>query len=284
MVGIDGTLGSLTAITHRAGVTENNELVTTSTPEGLAVARGLIPGITAVNKFGASPDVDNNQITDLWDFTAGSIYNYQTSGIPLYMVSTAIPDSPTIQIQGLNERGEQTTVSQQVTSGRTPVLIGSDIGSTFLWYRVFRGLITSATPQFGNISIYESGTVSTGVVDDRLKVKAYLSSGTFPANQTRMALYTIPSGKTGYIKSLYGNLVNNTAAVIDYKLFIRPSGGVFNIKYESVIDSNANSTWQHTYSVPLKIEPLSDIKINVRSDTTNTAVAGGFDIIIVNGS
>ncbi|CAN8142792.1 hypothetical protein THIOSC15_770002 [uncultured Thiomicrorhabdus sp.] len=109
--------------------------------------------------------------------------------------SSSISDTGTIQVQGLDANWE--LITQVVTlNGQTRVALTTPL------LRAFRGKNTGTIPLVGNIVIYENTALSGGLPTDTTKIRLIINNGN---NQTLMALYTIPAGKTGYMRDWYAS-------------------------------------------------------------------------------
>ena len=58
-------------------------------------------------------------------------------------------------------------------------------------------------------------------------------------------------------------------------LYVRPFGGVFNIKNVILINSGA---YRHPYDFPLTIDPKSDVVIKAAATGGGGEVSAGFDL------
>ena len=94
--------------------------------------------------------------------------------------------------------------------------------------------------------------------------------------QTLMAVYTIPAGKTGYLVS--GNLSSTKDKDITAKLMMREEGGVLRTKG---LVLTPGTPFQRTWSIPQQIPAKTDIEIRAKAGATGP-VAAGFEIILVN--
>ena len=99
-----------------------------------------------------------------------------------------------IEVQGLDTNWD--LVTQTITlTGQTRKALTTDL------IRVFRMKNVGATAFVGNVFCYvNGGGLSVGVPDTEADVRAVMQIGN---EQTLMALYSIPNGKTGYLSSFY---------------------------------------------------------------------------------
>jgi len=278
MVGIEGTQGSVTPSTNRASVTKENELCTLPTDYGLKIAMGSIVGTSFIHKFGEAPDFDiEDGFVSIWDGAndAGlnaNIYTYSTIADIDSIVSSNTGDTQVIEVQGLD--GNLLQVIQEATlAGSGYVTLGSPLK------RVFRIKNQGATDFIGDVCVYVSGPTSAGIPDDASGIRACVNNGN---NQTLMAVYTIPAGKTGYMDNWYATTAGaRKTSVHNIHLLARPSGGVFQLKSSVSIIADGASYIQHQYKIPEKFKGGTDIEMQANTDEDVAAVSAGFDIILV---
>ena len=124
-----------------------------------------------------------------------------------------------------------------------------------------------------------TGTVTTGV-----PANVYASvNGVTGANQSLMALWTVPAGYTAYILQydISNGTTSNTPAVCKMVLAVRPYGEVFQSK-----DVKSLTTGMHveeTFSIPLKVEEKSDIEIRAISSSASVSfdISAALEIIYI---
>ena len=140
-----------------------------------------------------------------------------------------------------------------------------------------------ATDLAGVISCYVDSAITNGVVGDSNQVRALINNVN---NQTLMALYTIPAGKTGYMSSFFAAIAG-AKKTADYKieLFSRPNGKVFQTKHISTLQDGGTTHWNHIFQVPEKFVEKTDITMKVTiltAGVTAAAIGAGFDLILIN--
>ena len=239
----------------------------------LAVARGLIPGVTHVNNFGENPDIDTaTDPEDVWDF--GGVYNFSTTDDIDSISSSDAGDTMVITVEGLAL--DYTKVSQNVTlTGQTRAALATKL------IRVNRAFMVGNVSVVGTVSIYENTALTAGVPTDTTKIRAQILAEN---NQTLMAIYTVPLAKTAYMLRYSAGLSrgNATAVVADFILQIALFGEKFRIKDRKAAMSAGQSDIPHIFLIPEVIPAKSDIKIKCdRVTADNTSVFGGFTLLLV---
>jgi len=231
------------------------------TPFLLRVAKGEIAGHSIVSKFGQNDDLDTSY-QDVWDGTG--TYNYPADGTaPITNVESTDDDDDTdLEIQGLDINGD--LVIQTVTlTGSTLVTL-----PTPLW-RVFRMKNVGAVDYVGIITAENAGNSIT---------YAIIEVGN---NQTLMALYTIPNGKTGYLLQGTNSIVGtNRTYTINGRLTMRQYGGVFQLKKTFGLSADGTSYMVLPHPLPGRIPGKTDIRVSVVSSATG-GVNTTFEILLI---
>lgn len=249
-----------------------------------AIANGEIAGHSVMKKFGRNPVIDTGtDPEDVWD--GGGIYAFitelaggsQDSGSKLKISSGSTDDDAggtgalTVDVSGLdaNYAEQSETV---IMDGQTAV----ETSGTYT--RIFRMIVRSAGTGNGNAGIIYAGTgnITTGVPDN---IYAQIGIGN---NQTLMAIYTIPAGKTGYLTRYYASInKKTTATTAEIQLLARPDGEVFQIKRHMSIVNLGSSALLAPQGIPEVYAAKTDIKLHCAEVSASTVdLSGGFDIIL----
>ena len=263
------------------GASDSGNLKTTNAESGLAIARGEVVGTSFIHKFGNAPDFDAiDGVVTVWDgANDGDInvmdYIYSTTAAIDSISSTNNTDTQLAEIQGLDEN--YNLVIQNVTlTGQTRAPLTTPL------IRVFRIKNIGFSNFLGFIYVYENTAISGGRPINTSKIRASVDDGN---NQTLMSIFTIPTGKTGYMRDWFASTAgaNKTSNyVID--LVARPFGQVFQLKHRSSVSDDGNSYIQHVYTEPEVFTEKTDIEIRVRMTATGTtggSFSAGFDIVLV---
>ncbi len=197
---------------------DSSNLRVTDAENGLAIAQGKVVNTTHVSKFGQNNDMVKNIREDIWDLGGTYIWPAAGNADIVRLVSSAADVQP-IEVQGLDITGA--LVVQTVTlTGVVPIAL-----TTSLW-RVFRMKNVGSLDIAGNVRATDlAGTTSYAQI-------------TGDHNQTLMALYTIPLGKTGYMIGMgasQGGEKEKVSIIIDTHLYNRPYGGVFQLKITNLL-------------------------------------------------
>lgn len=242
-----------------------------STPDSdfyLNVARGAIQGVSFINKFGQNPDIDIAADEDIWD--QGGDYDFPTQARIHDIASTDAADdligtgARTVEIFGLDSNYNE--ISEIIDmDGLT------DVPTTNSYLRMHRMIVRSAgsgDKSAGNI---------TATAQTDATVTAQITNGN---NQTLMAIYTIPNGKTGCITNVFFSVGKKTAAAADVEFLVRPLNEVFQNKMPMSGNTQGKSHVQHKMMPYEVVDAKSDIKMRASVTANDAVVSGGFGIIM----
>lgn len=244
------------------------------------VALGLIPGISTINKFGETEEVDT--ATTPQDIWSGAPLTYSVNG-GKYIYSTTNPidsissdsatDANEVCIIGLDF-----TTWEEVT--QTVTLNGQNrVALTTPLIRVYRAFNCNGVLFLGNIYIYENTALSGGIPVDLTKLRMRVNA---TQQQSQMAIYTVPSGKVALLIQGYLAISKSGAsngAIVGYQ--IREFGGVFRNLGNIFISTTGSNHWKYKFGVPVMIPEKTDVKFSCFSVTANdTGIIAGFDIIL----
>ena len=217
------------------------------------IARGLVRGVSHVNKFGFN-SATSSSFETVWDNS--NTYTYLTSaGTATVTAADSDDNGGTVEIQGLDENYNLQIVTATIGGSAT----------TEQFIRVFRVRLTNANTGDVNVDDISVTINSTNVA------KILAEKG-----QTLMAVYTIPNGKQGLLKKFQGSMSKNQDAV--FKILTKNgSENVFNTKGQFGTFGNVVT---YDYPIPLVFNEKTDIEIRVK--TGSAAEAGAiFDLLIL---
>lgn len=233
-------------------------------PYEYEIVQGNIPKQGFVSKFGHDSS-STNSIIEVWD--GSRVYPYITTASTLYLSSSNTNDDQVYEIEGLDETWRLKTVSV-VANGFVSVAIPG------LWMRVFRARNLGTTDNAGVIYISLDSDAGGDGVPDTIATdsKAEISVG---FNQTLMAMWSCPENTTAFVTNFYSSSSDTTVKTSEIGLWVRPFGGVFQIK--KIISVNSGKASQIKYDFPLRMEAKSDIRITSNSNAS-MEVSAGFDL------
>lgn len=235
--------------------------VGTTEPFELQVSRGQIAWHERLFKYGYNPNIINVEET-IWD--AGGTYSYPASALAMTVTSAsgATDSGVTGTVIGLDANYEE--VSENFTLNGSGTYTTTQ---TFL--RVFRAYITGATAPAGNITIANGGTTY-----------AQITAGD---NQTLMAVYTVPAGKTMYIEA--GTATHGTdtsGAYMTCRFIVREQGSVFRTAYKFDL---VGDHLQFNFELPLTVPAKADVEVRaICSKNQANAISASWQAYLIRES
>jgi hypothetical protein len=260
-------------LTYGVRVDTDGRLVTTSL--FTEIAKGNVGDAAGVNKFGFNGTVGATPYEEIWDGEAAYEYLADDTFATMYLSSDDETNDVglTYSIQGIDSEYNLSTVigTLHAVDARTMVALTS--GATDdKWWRIFRVVATSSTASTGNIYVSKDNTDAggDGIPDTATDIQAKILVGN---EQTLMALWTCPVANTAYLTGYYA--ATSVAKVTTVKLFVRPFGGVFNLKHMIVLNATKGD---HDFKFPLTVAAKSDLAMTAIAAGGGGAVAAGFDL------
>lgn len=251
----------------------------------LEIALGNVAGQSAVNKFGRTTNADSGILTDIWDRANTTddqdIWVAPTQARTHQIVSSSASDdgdpagvgARTIQLYGLTD-WDTAEVSETITMNGT-----SNVATANQYVIIHRMKVLTKGATSSNV-----GTI-TATADTDGTVTAQINAG---EGQTQMAIYGIPSISTGYMTGWYSSTNGSVNVDADVEIVYNPEPDAqltnFLTKETNSIRGSGSSFIYHPFA-PYKSFPGPGIlKIQATSDTANSDISGGFDMILVDST
>jgi len=231
-------------------------------------ALGHVKDTTVGHKFGFSGAAGTTKET-IWD--QGGLYTYLSAATILKLSSSDANDAAagtgarTVHIYGLD--GNYDEIDEVMSlDGQTAV------NTTETYLRVYRMIVETAGSGGENAGdIYlGNGTVTAGVPADKY-AKVLIGN-----NQTLMALYTVPRGKTVLIPRWYANVGQGKEATIDAVARDNANGSIFQVKQRRLLYQSALTMPQ---TIPFLFPEKWDLELRGFTATGTVAIAAGFDYV-----
>jgi hypothetical protein len=239
----------------------------------LQVARGLIPGHSAITVFGYNPDVDTSE-ESVWP--NGGTVPHPTAASVLKVSSTGAADaSPsgtgarTVLITGLN--------SNYFEVSETVVLNGQTAVNTVNSYLYVNGLtvtsVGSGGANAGDINV-GTGTVTAGVPAVLYDMIA------IGYNNRTTGHYCIPAGYTGFlVQGLFTAGQASGSTAITGKLLVHSPDD--NIVRVGAITTLNNGVVQYMFNYPTAIPEKNCIGATAIGSANNNSVSSMFNICLI---
>jgi hypothetical protein len=246
----------------------------------LDAANGGITGLEVIRVWGQNPDVDTGTLPeDIWD--SGGTYNYTAAGGATHYISSSNngdTQDVTINLLSQDASGDwneetfdftlvgQAKTAITTTSGDDPVRILSVVNG-------------SGVTLLGDVYVYENSAVVAGVPSDASKIRAKILIGN---DRTYMAMYTIPSGKTGYLYKRACGLANATATTLESRWQKRLVGASFQMDTRVTLDNSVISQYSEEFPLPESLAAKTDIKWTAQVvGADNSAITGAFELLLL---
>lgn len=224
------------------------------------IARGCYDDATLNHKFGVNPDIDAGTGPEtIW--SAGGLYPWSALDTPqvVYVVTTNAADIGVVTVEGLD--ADWNVVSEDVSVNG----IGSVVTTT-VFKRVFRLLFTNTASN--NVGVITARTVSSSGT-----IVAQIDAG---VSQSLMAVYSVPSDHTAYLRALEVTVDSNKAA--RFRVLSSENGGAWRVKHTAEMEG----IYIRSLEALLKFEEKTDIDFVVLGATANnTSVSANFDIVLI---
>lgn len=250
----------------------------------LDVARGLITGITQVNKFGAAPNGIQTTATDVWSRADSTptqqIWLSPTAARIHAIVSSSTDDdgSPvgtgarTIRVYGLKTWDLAETSEDITLDGTTPV----NTANSYVIIHRMKVLTCGANgPNVGTIT-------ATAATDTT--ITAIIAPGD---GQTEMAIYGVPSIQSLYMTRWSCSIAKSSGVVVDatFQLRVNESPNIqtscYLRKNDLSVQSNGNNNVEKHFDNPVKYAGPCIIKVQGIASSADVDAKSGFDGYLV---
>ena len=201
----------------------------------LLIARGLIEGTSQVNKFGEAPTVTAGTTADVWD--GATTYAFPATATITHIRQAtdqvATDAGAAIEVEGLDANWLQVTQTALLDATNTT----TEVELTTPLLRVFRMKVNANVVAAADIWCGATGMVAG-------TAKSIIQTGN---NQTLMAIYAVPAGKTAYMTQYYADNVPSGSRQpdsVEFKLWMADRGKSyeFQLKHMRCIASTIRSS------------------------------------------
>lgn len=230
-------------------------------PFGLSVARGIVPNMSGIQKFGYNASVGHTAFETVWD--GGGTYPYVDNAGTVAVTSdeTGDDNGGIVEVQGLDANYNLQTVTVEIG--------GSASTETFV--RIFRMRLKTMPEgdSAGDALPQNQGTLSA-TVDGRVIAQIQPEIG-----QTLMSVYTVPAGYRAYLVSF--DVGNSKDQEVEAKVMKKDfANGVFNTVAYSTL---RGTPFRKEYKIFEVFDEKTDIEVRAKSNTT-ASVSAGFELLL----
>lgn len=235
----------------------------------LDVSRGLISGVTWVNKFGRNPTVDDGVLEEIW--TGSAAYVYPDTALMTSISQTtdqAALRGGTIEIQGLDANWEEVIQTATLDASDTTTVV----------------TLTTALIRCYRMKVLEDVITTSQVrVHNAAETQDYAIIGT-GLNQTEMAIYTVPANKTAFMTNYYAHhnpKTGNNFTKCPIKIWAKDNANVYERQQKHVTGLAEDGWFQHNFKPYPKFTEKTDIYITAQPTGADADISAGFDLYIV---
>ena len=237
----------------------------------LEVAKGNVTGHSAVNKFGRNSDIAAGTTEDIWDGSA--LYSFPATALMTSMSQTAdqvAMRGATIEVQGLDANFAAVTQNATLDAANTTTVVTLTTALIRVYRMKVLGNVVSTSP----IRCHNAG-----------ETQDYAIIGT-GNNQTLMAIYTVPAGKTAYMTSWYASMnpaANKDPTTMQLNLWARDNANSYEsqLKHTMGLDPDATSYWRHCFEPYNRFTEKTDLYVDGTTVGKAADISAGFDLILV---
>ena len=231
--------------------------------------------MTCINKFGRNTAVVSGGTEEVWD--GSRAYVFPTSASITHIrsaVDSAITQNVTLEVQGLDTNWNL-VVQTKATDGADST---TEVALDTPLIRVFRVKVLDDTAMDQDIWVGPDPATAANS-------SAIVTAGN---NQTLMAIYTVPLGKTAYITNYYAtvNPGGGAPTTLNIKLWGTDNANGYARQLKHTLGLNANSgaygNFQHEFKPYLKFNAQWDVYIEATTAGAAADVSAGFDLFLTN--
>jgi len=236
-----------------------------------------------VHVSGENDEVDSGVTADLWDggITVASggaslLWVPPTAARVHQIVSSSTNDDPgqsgvtAIHVEGLDANFD--FIEEDITMNGT-----TNVPTTLSYTTIYD--LHAILPDSDTVT--NAGIIkATADTDSTVTIRMNVGN-----NHSQHGIYQIPENHSAYMFDFSGHILRagGASALADIKLLHRPFGELWQVTEVAVLESGGSSDFQESFTPPLNFHAKELIKMQVVSGTNNSAISGGFDLVLVEG-
>lgn len=249
---------------------------------GLEVARGNIPGVTSVNKFGAAPDGVQTTATDIWSRADAAVTQQvwlaPTAARVHAIVSSSADDdgdpagvgARTIRVYGL-KTWDLAETSEDITLNGT-----GSVNTANSYVIIYRMKVLTCGASGPNVGVISATAATDGTVT------AIIAAGD---GQTEMAIHGVPSVQSFYMTRWACSIAKNTTGYVSFELRVNENPNVqttaFLRKNDMAVVSTGSNNAEKVFVNPIKYAGPCIIKVTGAANANDTDAKAAFDGYLV---
>ncbi len=242
------------------------------------VVRGKVNGIGFIRKSGKNSSPASGVAETVWDGSTAGDYPFPSEDVASGVIITS--DNDADGDDAASNQGAQSVHIYGLVSGTWALadeivaMSGTSVNDYIRIYEAHAEIVGTSGTNAGNISV-KMNTVEVAKIGAR-------------NGQSLMAVYTIPSGVTGYLDEWSANIFADgtvTIKVGNFELLTR-SGTESGTQSRRIQDTIGlkDATFSKDMKYPLEISEMTDVWLNIIVDTIEVIVTGGFNIRLENNA
>jgi len=235
----------------------------------LRIPSGKISGHSSVNKFGRNINIASGSTEEIWDGSATYVF-------PSTALMTSISQTTdqvalrgaNIEIQGLDSNWDFVTQISILDASDTTTVVTL----TTALIRCFRMKVLADVIGDSDIRVHNAGETQD---------YAIITAGN---NQTLMAIYTVPNGKTAYMTCYYAHhnpATNQNPTSNAIVLWASDRDSSYAKQIKNVVGLPDAGGFQHLFIPYIKFTQKTDIFITASPVGKAADVSAGFDFILI---
>jgi hypothetical protein len=243
---------------------------------GLEVAKGNVPGHSLVHKFGANESVPNGSWAVIsYGATEGPVHPSTASTVRVKDGGNAADTSTgtgaqTVFVNGISTNG--TEITEEIT------LLGTGVSTdtTNKFWRVHRAYV-------GDCGTYNGTNVGDITIENSTAGVDYLTLAS-SQGQSLVGQYTIPAGKTGYLRSV--ELSVDASKPADFRLMKRDNFDDVTTPFspyrvQQYWDGITDTVSFSDAAGPVSFNEKTDVWVEARGGGAGTEASVEFELILV---
>ncbi len=234
----------------------------------LAITKGDVYGHSVVNNIGRNPLIASGTTAEIWDGLIA--YVFPDTALITSISQTAdqvAMRGATIEVQGLDTSWNATTQNVTLDAANTTTVVTL----TTPLLRVFMAKVQANVVSDSPIRIHNAGeTVDYAIID-------------IGNNQTLMAIYTVPAGKTAYMTTLFTSInpaTNQDPTAMSVRLWARDNANGYAAQVKHIFGL-ITGDHHHTYLPYRAFTEKTDIFIDASPVGKAADVTAGFELILI---
>lgn len=240
------------------------------------VTFGMVPGFTALDKFGQNVDVSASASEDIWDI-GGDFPGARSTAVQYNVRSASAQDSAASGFTGASSVTVYGLDANYLQQQETINLNGtSNVTTTNSYVIIFRMTVDASGSSAGAVGNIQATPAASGAT-----ATAQITQGN---NQTLMAVYMVPGNCEMAINSYYfGENIAGAADDISVAVQIEPfNSNTRQTRHLTGGRVTGGIPYYHNFSPAILVPSKAVVYLRATAGSNNTSVFGGFNAVLRN--